>query len=175
MIIKPYNSNPHKFKILLHGKSFTALNFVLLTICFSILGLYCQNYTANIDHEIYDNFLVKKTQKGLLDRILIIDIDEKTLSTEGQWPWPRYKIAEVIKHLKVAGVKVIGFDMIFPEKDRTSLPVIQENLLKDLNFPFEYVADGTIPDNDKIMAEAISEVPTVLGFQFNFQSKSVQN
>ena len=52
--------------------------------------------------------------------VLIVDIDEKSLSQLGQWPWPRHYIAKLVGNLANAGVKAIGFDMVFGEKDPTS-------------------------------------------------------
>ena len=55
------------------------------------------------------------------NKIFIIDIDEISLEKIGQWPWDRRILAELTKTLKESyNVKVIGFDIIFPEKDRLS-------------------------------------------------------
>lgn len=56
--------------------------------------------------------------------VIIIDLDEASLEELGQWPWPRTFIAEMIRQLSVNGVKVIGFDMFFPEADRLSGPSV---------------------------------------------------
>ena len=35
----------------------------------------------------------------------------------GRWPWPRLVHATVIDYLAAAGAKVIGYDILFPERD----------------------------------------------------------
>lgn len=54
------------------------------------------------------------------DRIVIVNIDEKSLRQEGRWPWPRDKIAKLVKNISDAGATVIAFDVIFSEKERNS-------------------------------------------------------
>ncbi|NIR61648.1 MAG: CHASE2 domain-containing protein, partial [Gammaproteobacteria bacterium] len=52
--------------------------------------------------------------------VVIVDIDEKSLSQLGQWPWPRTVVADLIAALRDQGAAVVGFDAIFAEPDRTS-------------------------------------------------------
>ena len=52
--------------------------------------------------------------------VAIVDIDDKSLSEIGQWPWPRSMLAKLVNRLSEDGAAVIGFDMIFPERDRLS-------------------------------------------------------
>ena len=40
------------------------------------------------------------------DRIMIVDVDERSLSTIGQWPWRRDLIAALIERLREAGAAV---------------------------------------------------------------------
>ncbi|MCC7050117.1 MAG: adenylate/guanylate cyclase domain-containing protein [Alphaproteobacteria bacterium] len=52
--------------------------------------------------------------------VVIVDIDEVSLKTLGQWPWPRHYIAKLVGDLTNAGAVAIGFDMFFAEPDPTS-------------------------------------------------------
>lgn len=49
-------------------------------------------------------------------RLVIIDIDEKSVANEGAWPWPRDKVGSLLKILideyRVSGV---ALDIVFPE------------------------------------------------------------
>jgi len=49
--------------------------------------------------------------------IVIVAIDEESLSALGHWPWPRRWHAQVIQQLTRAGAKVIGMDVLFAEPD----------------------------------------------------------
>ncbi len=44
-------------------------------------------------------------------------VDEKSLDTEGRWPWPRSKFAALVDVLSHDGARVIGFDIGFLEPD----------------------------------------------------------
>ncbi len=46
-----------------------------------------------------------------LPGVLYVDIDDASLATLGQWPWPRTLMANLVERLEAAGAKVIVFDM----------------------------------------------------------------
>ena len=65
---------------------------------------------------------------------VIVDIDEKSLREIGQWPWPRTVLAELFKKSKEAGMLVLGLDVLFAEKDRTSPELISRDIMsRNLN------------------------------------------
>jgi len=96
------------------------------------------------------------------DLVTIVDIDERSLRILGQWPWPRTVMAEMIARIVEQGVTVVGFDVLFPEPDRSSPDVLAETL-QDLD-------DGTreslrrLPSNDAAFAHAIGTSKVVLGY-----------
>ena len=47
--------------------------------------------------------------------VVIIDIDERSLSELGQWPWPRTLVGDLIAATRDYGMAVIGFDAVFAE------------------------------------------------------------
>ena len=58
---------------------------------------------------------------------VIVDIDEKSLREIGQWPWPRTVLADLFKKSKESGMLVLGLDVLFAEKDRTSPDLISQD------------------------------------------------
>lgn len=48
-------------------------------------------------------------------RIVIVDIDETSLSRVGPWPWPRERITELTRRLGDMGAGVLVFDIAFPD------------------------------------------------------------
>jgi adenylate cyclase len=93
--------------------------------------------------------------------VYIVDIDEKSLTEIGQWPWPRNIIAQVVANLANAGAAVIGFDMFFTEPDRMS----PDRFAKSLpNMPKEISsALNKMPNNDRQFARILKQTRTVLG------------
>ena len=48
-------------------------------------------------------------------RIILIDIDDASLSAVGAWPWPRKTVAELTRKLDEQGVGLKLFDVVFPD------------------------------------------------------------
>lgn len=48
-------------------------------------------------------------------RIILIDIDDASLSAVGPWPWPRKTVAELTRKLDDQGVGLKLFDVVFPD------------------------------------------------------------
>jgi len=93
------------------------------------------------------------------DNVIIIDIDEASLASYGQWPWSRNILAELLYKLRDAGVGIVGLDIVFAEEDRTS--------------PHHF--DEKLPDYDAIFAEALMQTPVVGGYIFTFTETNEHN
>ena len=50
--------------------------------------------------------------------IIIVEIDEKSIEQNGQWPWKRTVLADVIWRLREAGAGIIVLPILFSEEDR---------------------------------------------------------
>ncbi|MDB5840193.1 MAG: adenylate/guanylate cyclase with Chase sensor [Herminiimonas sp.] len=93
--------------------------------------------------------------------VRIVDLDDRSLTEVGQWPWPRPLIARLVERLHLAGATVIAFDVMFAEPDRTS-PRAMLNLWK---LPPETANElAKLPDHDTVMAAALRGKQVVLGF-----------
>ncbi len=63
--------------------------------------------------------------------IRIIDIDESSLAALGQWPWPRFMLADMATRLTEMGAAAIAFDVLFSEPDRLVQEVIRDQAAFD--------------------------------------------
>ncbi|MBL0141295.1 MAG: adenylate/guanylate cyclase domain-containing protein [Betaproteobacteria bacterium] len=111
-------------------------------------------------------FFLPKTRDT---RVVIVDIDEKSLKAEGRFPWPRNKLATMIKQLfERYHIRVVGFDIAFPESDTSSgLPIFEglaKGELKD-NAEYQAFLKGARAslDYDQLFANEIAKGPVVLG------------
>ena len=74
-----------------------------------------------LDDIIYDGRLRATMPKTVDDRIVIIDIDEKSLAEVGRWPWSRNKMATLVDELfDRQQAAIVGFDIVFAEADDSS-------------------------------------------------------
>ncbi len=69
------------------------------------------------DQSFYDA-QQRSFQRHAPNDVIIIAIDEASLSRLGRWPWRRNIHAELINRLSDEGARVIAMDIIFSEKDQ---------------------------------------------------------
>ena len=50
--------------------------------------------------------------------VIIVEIDEKSIEQNGQWPWKRTVLADLIWRLREAGAGIIVLPILFSEEDR---------------------------------------------------------
>ena len=65
--------------------------------------------------------------RGAVDeRIVIVDIDERSLAELGRWPWSRLRLADLVDRIFGAyGALLLGLDVILAEADESSgLPAL---------------------------------------------------
>ncbi len=94
--------------------------------------------------------------------VVIIDIDERSLSRIGQWPWPRTVLAQLVDRLTASGAVAVGFDIMFAEPDRTS-PAALPNTLEGIDDTTRTLLES-LPDNDEVFAGSLAKCPCVLGY-----------
>ena len=92
---------------------------------------------------------------------VIVDIDEKSLREIGQWPWPRTVLAELFEKSKSAGMLVLGLDVLFAEKDRTSPELISRDI-KERNPEIAELLEK-LPSNEFVAMEAMKKFPIIIG------------
>lgn len=92
--------------------------------------------------------------------VTVVDIDETSLQRLGQWPWPRTRVAELVRVVNAGGPAAIGFDVIFGEPDRTSPQAVSQTWALS---PAVRRAVDALPDHDDVLAAALREAPVVLG------------
>jgi serine phosphatase RsbU (regulator of sigma subunit) len=51
---------------------------------------------------------------------IIVEIDERSLETRGQWPWPRTVVADLMHAIARAEPAAVGVDLLFVEPDRST-------------------------------------------------------
>src|SRR4051812_32835735 len=132
--------------------------------------VYQYRFIQQLELLAYDARLRLFMPNKLGPRVVILDIDEKSLNNEGRWPWSRDKLAVMIRQLfDRYHIRTVGFDVAFAEKDPSSgLSKLEELGRGDLKSLPEYQAflEGARKtlDYDKLFADEIGKHPVVLGF-----------
>jgi adenylate cyclase len=90
---------------------------------------YKLGFVDQLSAIFYDYRLQLTMPRTLDERIVILDIDEKSLKEEGRWPWGRDRLALLMDKLfDRYGVAIVGFDVVFAEKDESSGLRVLQNL-----------------------------------------------
>lgn len=121
---------------------------------------------ADLRDLTFDTYQRIKPRERLGQPIRIIDIDEASIETFGQWPWPRTLMAQMVDRLGELGAATIAFDIVFSEPDRTG-PKGFIDQLRQRQSPLLNEIKGLVaalPDNDLLFEEALATTPVVLGF-----------
>ena len=64
------------------------------------------------------DYYQRNQEKVEAGEIAIVEIDEASLETNGQWPWPRDVLADKIVELRQAETGIIVMPILFSESDR---------------------------------------------------------
>ncbi|MEI6737228.1 MAG: CHASE2 domain-containing protein, partial [Pseudomonadota bacterium] len=127
----------------------------------------------NLEWQAYDTRMRATMPEKMDPRIVIIDVDERTLAAEGRWPLGRDKwVALLTNSFEKYKLKVIGFDVLFTEPDTSSgLSKLEELAKGPLKNSSEFVnkLDELRPqlDYDNLFADTIKKYSVVLAFAGN--------
>ena len=84
------------------------------------------------------------------NKIVIVEVDSKSLSERGRWPWHRDQTAHLIEQIFQAGAKVVGMDIVFSEPDQRVSPEMRSVLGA---FKLEHLAEDL--ETDRLLSQTI--------------------
>jgi adenylate cyclase len=119
----------------------------------------------------YDARLKLTLPGGVDSRVVIVDIDERSLREEGQWPWPRGRLADLVDQLfDRYRVAALGFDVVFAEPDPTDAifkALARGPLGEEARLRVQLDLLRRELDPDRRFAAALRDRPVALGYVFN--------
>jgi CHASE2 domain-containing sensor protein len=118
---------------------------------------------AHLDQRVYDLLLRSVRRSAVSGRIVIVNLDERSLARFGRWPWPRDRLALLLSKIQQEGAASVGLDMVFPEPDEgapsPSAPTVNR-------------ATPGLAGNDAVLAAALARGPFVLGYGLRFGAEA---
>jgi len=95
--------------------------------------------------------------------VRIVDIDERSLSAVGAWPWRREVLGRLVERLFALGAKVIAFDFVLPYAERDALSELPSEIrdAPDMQPLLRQLA--TFPSGDRRLLAAVAGRPVVFG------------
>ena len=116
---------------------------ILIWVVFSYTYVQNFQFLEGINNKFTDIFFDIRGEKKPSDKIVIVDVDEKSLSHMNGFS--REKYAHLIDHLTKAGALVIGLNMTFPYNK----------------------------DYDEILATSLKKAKSISGYVFDFSSSNI--
>lgn len=151
----------------------TALSIVgliltaLMTLHLSGVESLRMPFVDTLERQAYDMRLRASANEERDSRVVIIDVDERSLQTGGQWPWPRALFAELVDRLfDDYYIDSLGFDITFPEPenrypDARIDSLVQEQL--DASQLLDVLRENS---GDRLFARSFENRTVVLGSVF---------
>ena len=105
----------------------------------------------------YD-FYQKVFNRGEVQDVTIVDIDEISIAKVGQFPWRRDIYSIILKNLNQHNPKAIAFDIVFSEEDKQN----PKDLLLKLQKESNELIDVEVADTNKIFVDSIKSSKIIL-------------
>ncbi|MCP1575650.1 adenylate cyclase [Herbaspirillum rubrisubalbicans] len=143
-----------------------------------VMNVLPNRLVERLDLFFYD-LRMRVTQPDLDPRIVIIDIDEKSIAELGRWPWSRDVVAQLVKQMtQTYQAQSVGFDVVFAEPDNTSgygrLEDLARGPLKDVpQLAQQLRLLKPQMDYDARLAAALQGQPVVMGYAFSSEPGAV--
>jgi adenylate cyclase len=150
-----------------------ALALLLGALLLHTLGPWHWAVLKSADQALYD-LRLRALAPALADpRIVIVDIDERSLANHGRWPWRRALLGQLIDDISQwGGARLVALDMVMAEPDRSSglstLDALARGSLRD-DAAFAHALALLRPslDEDRQLAATLARSPVVLGFHLS--------
>ncbi len=142
-------------------------------VCFMITLLFMVHTSERFvfsvlqrTENIFYDLRLQLTLPNTIDsRIVIVDIDEKSLAQEGHWPWRRDKLAYLLDMLfDYYNIKLLGFDVLFSEADNSGQDIIKKIAEKYTDKTFNISPILKEFDYDDTFAKSLMNRPIVMGY-----------
>ena len=124
-----------------------AISALLPVVAVAVLSMYRPAFLAGAERATSDALLRLARARPPDGRVAIVDIDERSLSAIGQWPWRRDVLGTLVSRVRSLGASAVAVDVLLAEAERT---------------------DGGNSSTDPQLAEMLRGGGVVLGFALTF-------
>ncbi len=126
---------------------------ILLLVAIAATG---SGVLGRVDNLLYDLGLRLQVRPPPAD-VVIVAIDEDSLSKLGRWPWSRRLHATLVDRLHADGARVIGLDLVFAEPDTADQPA--DALLAEAVGRAGNVVLPVLLENNRVNGQVLETLP----------------
>ncbi len=147
----------------------------LIIMIYLFLMVIHPKFIHNLEMKFYDLMFTMRGAEPIGSEVAIVAIDDKSIKAIGRWPWSRKEISRLVEVMRQAEAKVVGFDIIFAEKQESHEGVVlsrleekmQRNSWKLPGLQQWILEERRQVDPDALLAEQFKESGNVvLGYYF---------
>ena len=134
-----------------HARRVVLVCGLVPAVLVGLLSLFRPEFLDKLEYASYDALLRAARTHPPGGDVVIVDVDERSLSSVGQWPWRRDLVGNLVTRIRDLGASAIALDVVFAESDRYA---------------------GSTAATDQAMAEALRPGRVVLGYALTFDKLS---
>ena len=155
-----------------HGPRIAVTLLPLILAILNAVGVLPMGVLQRLDDLAYDARLRATMPSTRDERVVIVDIDEKSLAEVGRWPWGRNHVARLVDRLfDEQKIAILGVDTVFAEPDESGglaqlRRLAREELALQPDFARRVEAMAPQLDHDAQLANALKGRAVVLGYYF---------
>ena len=133
---------------------------IITLLATSVFALACWVTIDPIEamgRRIYDGYFTLRGPVAVPDTVVIVAIDEASIRREGHWPWPRQRLAKLLRRMDQAGAALMVFDIVWSEAqpgDRELAAAIADSGRSILPLAFSLEHDTQVPLQDAALQRA---------------------
>ncbi|MDA7576503.1 CHASE2 domain-containing protein [Candidatus Pelagibacter sp.] len=128
--------------------------FLIFFITVKIINPPINQKVSLISYDFYQKIF----NRGEVENITIVDIDEKSLAEIGQFPWRRDVYSKILINLNQYNPAAIAFDIVFSEEDRLN----PQDLVLQLQKESDQFNNVEVQDTNKIFIDSIKKSKVIL-------------
>ena len=114
-----------------YKNSILLISIIILLVALKIFNIEIVKKISLVNYDLYQKLLVK----GEVKNITIIDIDEKSITAIGQFPWRRDIYAKILNNINKHKPASIAFDIFLVKKINKIQKTYFLNLKKIITYP----------------------------------------
>jgi adenylate cyclase len=138
-----------------------------------VVKVYNPPFLDQYEAQLYDLYQQLSPRPAPEPLVMVVDINEQSLTDIGQWPWSRKVVADMVLNIAKGGAAGIGLDIMFAEPDRLS-PAHFAETTPGLD-PTTKQALEALPSTDDYFAKVIKATRVVLGQAETSDARTVAN
>jgi CHASE2 domain-containing sensor protein len=148
------------------GHRLVLLSGAITVVVAAMLAVSRPGVFTNAEYAVYDSVVGRAPTNPPGPQVVIVDVDERSLSAIGQWPWRRDVIGRMIARIREPGAAAIALDLMFAEPDRFE-PRTEPRAARPDEGPNSSVP-GEIDAADAAFAHDLRGGRVVLGYALTF-------